>query len=234
MEYSEHLRRKGGPRKTQYMAQYTCLQCGAMFERPGERGYIYCSPTCFHKSRIGISIPKPMLRKEKKLLQHICRWCGTTFRSLPCAGAKRFFCSPSCQGYAHSRHPKPLVLSREDAAYLAGIIDGEGSISITYRKNRPSSTRPSIRVHIGNSYAPLLEWIRSRTGTGLVSECHPGPLGHKPMWYWSVTSIAAVFTLRQVVPYLLEKQQRAMSAIASQPLADPITHSEALIAGVVP
>ena len=194
---------------------YKCEQCSGSFERARGHDYRYCSRDCFHTSRRGR--PKP----PKSLVDRTCAWCDSAFQSVKSAGARQRFCSRSCQGYANARQAECLDLTPTDAAYLAAIIDGEGSIMIMDRRdNRPSSTRPSIRIIIGNTYLPLLEWVVEKTGLGKI-DTRAMPVGRaiqarKQMHYWNLNSLSARSVLLQVLPYLLEKRDRAERAIQSQ------------------
>lgn len=201
---------------------FVCESCGERFDRDGTRPYLYCSRACYHRSRIGRQQNRePREKRAPKLLTRTCSWCGDQFQSASSAGARTRFCSRSCQGYAQASPDKSKSLPPTVAAYLAAIVDGEGSIMVIDRtKDRPKSTRPTIKVMIVNTYRPLLEWIVEQTSLGQV-RLHTAKQrgvvqGRKPIYYWSATSLGAISLLQQLVPYLLEKRERAEAAIVSQ------------------
>ena len=192
---------------------YTCQHCNCSFERVADRAYHYCSRKCYHASKVGVPT------KPRVTITHHCAWCETEFYSLSSAGARSRFCSRSCQAYASIQTPFPKTISSLDAAYLAGIVDGEGCIMVLDRTaTRKNSTRPTISLTIGNTYLPLLQWIASVTGCGSIeSYSSVTPYGNpgKDAHTWRLTSISAACVLKQIKPFLLEKRGRAEAAIAA-------------------
>lgn len=204
--------------------QFECQQCGEQFERDQTRLYLYCSRACYHQSRIGRRQNRtPKAPKQRKMIIRTCAWCTTQFHTLSSAGARARFCSRSCQAYFHANQTPAQSLASTEAAYLAAIVDGEGSVSIIDRSaTRPGASRPTIRLVVGNTYLPLLEWIAAKTGVGRIfqhSKLRDRVKPNKQMYYWGVTSLQAVQVLQQLTPYLLEKRERAQPAIDSQPNA---------------
>lgn len=61
---------------------------------------------------------------------------------------------------------KPLVLSATDAAYLAGLVDGEGTIGLTHRHAHENR---QLVLSIANTEAGILQWVRERTGIGKIT-----------------------------------------------------------------
>jgi len=55
------------------------------------------------------------------------------------------------------------TLEHDDAVYLAGLIDGEGMITINFYGTRP---RPRMRplISIANTDKDLITWVRTRLG----------------------------------------------------------------------
>ena len=56
-----------------------------------------------------------------------------------------------------------------EKAYLAGLVDGEGSIVI-YRDKRYETF--GIKLEIANTDFELLEWVKTRFGGGIVRAPH--------------------------------------------------------------
>lgn len=202
---------------------YTCQHCGANFVREANRGYKFCSRICFHISRKGQRLVK------REMTVNSCKWCGEQFKSQESAGAKKNFCSRSCQAYWHSKKPVCLPLSPQDAAYIAGMLDGDGSITISDRtESRPRTSRPSVYVCITNSHEPLMHWLVEKTGTGTITAVAPSLNSivkrNKAVYHWRLTSISALSLLQQVIPYMIEKREKAAEAMASQPLFEQFQH----------
>jgi hypothetical protein len=106
-----------------------------------------------------------------------------------------------------------------EAAYLAGIVDGEGSIVVSDRStSRPNSSRPSVYLSVCNTYKPLMDWILNTTGTGTITQRSgnsPSGLPAKDTYAWRVTSYVAGRILQQIEPFLIEKRERALGGIAA-------------------
>lgn len=102
-----------------------------------------------------------------------------------------------------------------DLAYVAGILDGEGCISIT--KIRPKNTNLhnpcyglQIRVSMVDKAIPLL--CQSFFG-GYLWQKPPRNEKEKPQWKWAVQSKEAVKCLNLLLPYLRSKKNEAELAI---------------------
>ena len=101
-------------------------------------------------------------------------------------------------------------LSKIDAAYIAGIVDGEGCIGIyrTGGHKRKDAARLSLRLTVGSTYKPLLNWLRSTTGIGGVCVHSSGGERNKPSWEWQARGRQAVELLFQLVPYVVIKEKQ--------------------------
>lgn len=102
-------------------------------------------------------------------------------------------------------------LPATDAAYIAGFIDGEGSIFL-YRK-RPGKV--ALRLAIGNTDKAVLEWIAEVTGcTGtLVAKRTKDVLRHKQAYHWNPGQRESAQLLEAIRPYLRIKAQQADLAL---------------------
>ncbi|OGN17797.1 MAG: hypothetical protein A3C88_00755 [Candidatus Yanofskybacteria bacterium RIFCSPHIGHO2_02_FULL_50_12] len=60
-------------------------------------------------------------------------------------------------------------LSSEDAAYIAGIIDGEGTVTLV-RKNKKENRR--LAVTISNTEFDMLNWIKKKVNAGVIVNKH--------------------------------------------------------------
>jgi hypothetical protein len=90
-------------------------------------------------------------------------------------------------------------LSEVDAAYLAGIIDGEGTITLT-RTHRGENRRPV--VSISSTELELLTYVRSVVGAGRITSKVCAKQHHSPSFAYSITSRQALTLLAQVCPFL--------------------------------
>ncbi len=98
-------------------------------------------------------------------------------------------------------------------AQLATWLDSDGSISI--QKSRPK--RPGLasiyrsRVAVSNTNRNVMDWLQTRFG-GAVYLALRRPK-HKPVLVWRCAATERVALLKQVLPYLIVKQDRAALAI---------------------
>lgn len=93
-----------------------------------------------------------------------------------------------------------------DLAYLAGIIDGEGCVSIL----RTEALRHyNARLQIVNTCGDLMIWINDTFGPGFLT-VKPHHVPHwKTSYIWIANSITAWLILRACMPYLRVKKRQA-------------------------
>lgn len=126
------------------------------------------------------------------------------------------------------------MMTETERAYLAGLIDGEGCISIfVNRWNNAKRVTPVddlagstlARVHICMCDEPLIRWIRRRVGSGTMYLRRVRTKAHwKPLSTIVWTGATAVLMLRQVLPYLRLKKRQAKIFIAWVTLAKRTVH----------
>ena len=119
-----------------------------------------------------------------------------------------------------------------ELAYIAGIIDGEGSISLirAYQKQRPVRRRnsrsygnptPGVRqrtllaVHVGMTDKQIPEWLHSMFGGSLYYRDNLNE-NWKGRHDWRLASQKAAKFLELVLPYLRVKSRQAKIAIRFQ------------------
>jgi hypothetical protein len=98
-----------------------------------------------------------------------------------------------------------MKLGGTEAAYAAGILDGEGSIILTrLRKKRWASPV----VSIASTDRELLEWFRSRCGGTIVRKRTYQPQ-HSESFDWKLTDRQALEFLRLVRPFMVVRRKIA-------------------------
>lgn len=99
------------------------------------------------------------------------------------------------------------MLSDLDLAYMAGFLDGEGSISI-YRRGQTNTFVLSVKV--AQKDRRPLELFRSEFGgyitRGKISGVH----------YWGISCKAASSALSELLPFLIVKKEEALIGIEFQ------------------
>lgn len=88
-----------------------------------------------------------------------------------------------------------------EKAYIAGIIDGEGSIMLQIFH---SNEHPAPCVSIASTSIELLIWVKKVVGKGvIVSKKNYQPDIHKDCFSYVLKSNAAISLLEDITPYLI-------------------------------
>jgi hypothetical protein len=90
-------------------------------------------------------------------------------------------------------------LSVSEAAYVAGIIDGEGTITLT-RTHRGENRRPLLSI--SSTESALLLYVQSVIGAGRITNKACSRPHHTPSFTYVISSRQALAVLSQVAQYL--------------------------------
>lgn len=100
------------------------------------------------------------------------------------------------------------MLSSTHAAYIAGLIDGEGTVTLT-RKHRNENRQ--LCVSISSTEKPMLEFVKQSTGVGKITNKRTSKPNHSPSYTYAVYNRQALDLLREVLPWLKSyKGERAV------------------------
>lgn len=99
--------------------------------------------------------------------------------------------------------------------YLAGFIDGEGSLALARRRHRGGSPEYSLRVCVYNSHRELLSEIQQTWG-GVMSAVGQRRPGWKPAYALIWTNATAARLLQGVAPCLRVKARQAAALLEFQ------------------
>lgn len=91
-----------------------------------------------------------------------------------------------------------------DLAYLAGIIDGEGCISIV----KYPWGHFNCRISVVNTDVRLMVWLQESWGGGLSTPRQVKP-HWKPTMMWILSGEKAVDLIKELQPYLMLKKEQA-------------------------
>jgi len=105
-------------------------------------------------------------------------------------------------------------MKKTDLAYTAGIIDGEGWISIKNRQIKNGNRNYCVKVGVGSTTEWLIKWLQFNYG-GSVCIINPGG-NRKLKWVWDLSTKQAVIFLEAILPYLRIKRPQAELAIKFQ------------------
>lgn len=105
---------------------------------------------------------------------------------------------------------KPMV-EATTLAYLAGMIDGDGFVTITH-STRAGKEYFAPQVGIGGTQRAPLDLAVSIWG-GTVYCYLPKNPSHRPQFQWQRQGAAAMVVIEALYPYLLLKQEHALLAM---------------------
>ncbi|MDN5321890.1 MAG: hypothetical protein PWQ67_344 [Clostridia bacterium] len=92
-------------------------------------------------------------------------------------------------------------LTLTQCAYIAGIIDGEGTITLTSHKK---GCHPSPTISIASTDIELLEWIKTTLNAGTIAKKRNyNPERHKDSWSLMIRHNNAYELLKCIEPYLV-------------------------------
>jgi hypothetical protein len=109
-----------------------------------------------------------------------------------------------------------------DLAYAAGIIDGEGCISICQRANR-LTYRATVVVQMCDPQA--IEFLHKTFGGSLNFQRVQRQPNHRPCHAWGVAAKEASYVCRLLLPFLRVKRQQALNVIELQQIHAKITRN---------
>jgi hypothetical protein len=114
-----------------------------------------------------------------------------------------------CRGTHMSTLTVPTDRAR--LGYIAGLVDGEGTISVLQRGSR----RPRASVSISNTDTQLMEWL-AQLGGHVYWERKAHARGYKRRAVWTVAqALGCSRLLVAIEPYLVIKRSKAQEALAT-------------------
>jgi hypothetical protein len=100
----------------------------------------------------------------------------------------------------------------QEFAYLAGIIDGEGSIYIgNFSKNKKTGALYyQTNMEVTNTDESLMKWLTEKFGGRIhkYTEKQTPKNSRKPIYRWIVTSDLLTYLCQQMLPYLIIKKRQ--------------------------
>lgn len=115
--------------------------------------------------------------------------------------------------------PAVIVPSETDKAYAAGFFDGEGNVCIAANLRGGAGTKyhvHNMRIGASQREAEPLVWLRDRWGGSIRRASRSAVTGRRMYYEWACFAIGAAAFLRDVLPYLQIKRERADLALKFQ------------------
>ena len=120
------------------------------------------------------------------------------------------------------------MLNDVDAAYIAGLFDGEGSITYKqYMRKRKDQNKAyptwSIQMEISMTERSIMIWLLEVLGCGSVNKRppHKASMGKKMQWRWRCGYRDAYYVCKVIWPYAhikLPKIQKIIEHYATKKL----------------
>lgn len=92
------------------------------------------------------------------------------------------------------------------SAYVAGFVDGEGTIYY-------SEASKSIQVSVSNTYGPIIEAIARKYGGAVNTTKYSKKPHWKLAYVWRASGRRAARFLTDIEPFLVQKRGRAQAAL---------------------
>jgi len=96
-------------------------------------------------------------------------------------------------------------------AYLAGIIDADGTINI-YRSGKRPRKDYNVRFYVVNTNKTLIDWLQSNFG-GMVYSRQPKNPAWKIKYEWVIERRVFDLIAKAILPYVVAKQKQLKLAL---------------------
>ena len=112
------------------------------------------------------------------------------------------------------------MLNETTAAYIAGLFDGEGSITYKqYMRKRKGKKKAyptwNIQMEISMTEYSIMVWILETLGCGSVNKRppHKTSMGKKMQYRWRCSHRDALMVAKAMIPYVKIKKERLKKII---------------------
>lgn len=114
---------------------------------------------------------------------------------------------------SHRLLPETIIghLNERNRGYFAGILDGEGSIIFSRKRQTGEKFYYHLAIAVSNTNEALIRWLHGCIPAwSYTSTRTEGRFGTKPIYGWRMTKQASGIVLcREIAPYLIVKREQA-------------------------
>ena len=113
-----------------------------------------------------------------------------------------------------------MELTKEQIGYIAGIVDGEGTITLTRRRSKilkRKNRKPQYNlicyapaIYVGNTNLDLILWLKSKLGCGSIYIWDKGTDKHKPVYRITFSANMVRKILPIIIDSLIVKKSQAV------------------------
>lgn len=195
------------------MPNKICPNCGVEYYTT-HKLQTYCSKKCSSAAKKAGIIK---YKSQSEPVDKTCPTCSNTFKTMPPGATSRsypkftqVFCSKPCAERSRFRSGEECKeLTIAQAAYIAGFMDGEGSVILYMRRDSVA-----LRAVFANCDPRPLAYMQEVTGAGNLTEKGvKDDTKHRGAFFTAFNSTAAYTLLKQIEPYLLIKREQALLGI---------------------
>lgn len=172
--------------------------------------YEYNRPDSNNKTSYSIALNGKQLRETsfiKDLLPHL----NEKYYQMDCvrrliSGENKEMCYQNYMIYKKTFNHG--LVNKPDFEYLAGIIDGDGCLSMFNSINKKTGSFNKYSVSLEQRYRALVEYMSVTFGGSNVYLKKAKSDKHKETYSWQITTKDAVEILNGIEPYLVEKKSK--------------------------
>lgn len=111
------------------------------------------------------------------------------------------------------------MMTDVERAYLAGLIDGEGTITLTRAHKNQT---PSPQISIANNSIEVLMWVRDKLGVGTTMMKLPRKPTHRVSYSWQISKAGACSRVLSLVHnFLILKKPQSKLILAKYKSVTP-------------
>jgi len=95
-------------------------------------------------------------------------------------------------------------MNTNDAAYIAGLFDGEGSVEYKQRWGKKGTKKHKvwrIIMDIAMTDESVVKWVHEVLGVGSIMERPPRKPHYKKQWRWRCSFREALYVAKLIWPY---------------------------------
>lgn len=113
-------------------------------------------------------------------------------------------------------------MSESTTAYLAGVLDSDGCVSLGSYRTRNGSIDYRVQVVISKTDQEFLQWVQATLDYGSINYQENADSAYPSCYQWRVSQAKAETFLRMVLPYLRVKKRKAELALRLRELMLPV------------
>ena len=99
-------------------------------------------------------------------------------------------------------------MNKEDIAYIAGIVDGEGSLGVyKYKNSRTGYVQYRAALQIGNTNEELISWLSHKLHINNYLKAYNSHPNGKPIYSVHLTGKKTIALIPLILPHLIVKRR---------------------------